>query len=381
MYRTRIQGRTRYTSSYAHLSTKLNKNSLCGISDHAKRSARGPRALKRTECGRRVVSTVDMCAFSSAIRGAATSQPLFYKTGVMRYDPLKKNVVRPFRALFNFVFGIVRGVVHSALTLGTSPLYVMFPIGRLLTNHKTHSLKSQLKSQPKAALSRSISTQSVPALASHPLRCFKRTPSQHPLKASAHHRRGKSQIVEGSSKEIADVLKAYNTSESRDRLITKLKDMKSGAAECIKSLSQRNLEQQSSLTRRELLMCKQEMVHLSKQLSGPTAERRSQSRNCRRSVSALERPAAVSSSQTLSRTVTFDHSALRPQSQPSKRISLESLTECVKEVKLKTKETPSAPTRSESLRMKLKQHEHMVDTLKSKYAALSHSRDRGGRNA
>ena len=47
--------------------------------------------------GRRVVSTVDMCAFSSAIRGAATSQPLFHKTGVMRYDPLKKNVVRPFR--------------------------------------------------------------------------------------------------------------------------------------------------------------------------------------------------------------------------------------------------------------------------------------------
>ena len=56
------------------------------------------------------------------------------------------------RALFNFVFGVVRGVVHSALTLGTSPLYVMFPIGKLLTNYKTHSLKSQLKSQPVAAM-------------------------------------------------------------------------------------------------------------------------------------------------------------------------------------------------------------------------------------
>lgn len=380
MYRARLHGRTRYTSGCPHLTTKLNKNSLCGISDHAKRSARAPRPIKRSDCGRRVVSTVDMCAFSSAIRGAATSQPLFHKTGVMRYDPLKKNVVRPFRALFNFVFGVVRGVVHSALTLGTSPLYVMFPIGKLLTNYKTHSLKSQLKSQPRASLNRSISTPSVPTLASHPLQCFKRTPSQHPLKRSAHHRRGQSQIVEGSSKEIADVLKAYNTSESRDRLISKLKDMKSGAADCIKSLSQRNLDQQASFTRRELLMCKQEMVQLSKQLSGPMAERRTQSRNCRRSISTLERPAAAISSEPLGRTITFDPTALR-QSRSPKRISLESLKECAKEVKPKKKEAASALTRSESLRMKLKQHEHMVDTLKSKYAALSHSRDRGGCNA
>jgi len=379
MHRARLT-RTRYTSSYAYPTTKLNKNSLCGISDHAQRSTRAPRAIKRPDSGRRV-STVDVCAFASAIRGAAINQPLFHKTGVMRYDPLKKNVVRPFRALFNFVFGVLRGVVHSALTLGTSPLCVMFPIGKLLTNRKTNLLKSQRKGLPNPPkLRKSESTQSVPALASHPLRCFKRTGSEYPLKPAACHRRGRSLVVEGSSKEISDVLKAYNTSESRDRLITKLKDMKkSGTAECIKNLSHRALEQQPSLTRQEFIMCKQEMVHLSKQLSGTATDHRTPSRHYRRSISVMERPAAHP--KNLDRTFTFDRPALRPESQPLQRMSMESLTERAKEVTLKKKEVLPALTRSESLRMQLKQHEHMVNTLKSKYAALGHSRDRGGRNA
>lgn len=374
MHRSRVANRARFTSSYSILTTKLNKNSFCGISDRAKRAAVAPRAAKRTESARRVVSTVDVCAFSSAIRGAAINQPLFRKAGVMRYDPLKKNVVRPFRALFSFVFGVVRGIVQSALMLGMAPLQV-FPIGKLLTNHKISVLK-HLNSLPRThpKLIKSVSTQSVPALSSHPLKCLEQKASEYPLQTAGRHRRVKS-TMDGNSKEIADVLKAYNTSESRDRLISKLKDMKSGAAECIKNLSQRNLEQ-SSLTRRELLICKQEMVQLSKQLSGNTAERRPPSRDYRRSYSVMERPTVGVSQEGLSRTVTLDRAPMRPKSQPSQRMSMDSLTERVKEVTLRKGEAPSNMTRSESLRMKLKQHEHMVDTLKSKYAALSRSKDR-----
>ena len=153
----RVAGRTRFTS-YGALSTKVNKGALCGASERNKRGIAVPLASKNrtgtsashenvrftvfsngVESARRGVSTVDVLAFSSAIRGASLTQPLFEKVGVMRYDPLKKNMVRPFRymctarrctktatvccrALFSFMFGLVRGVFHSALTLGVTPL-------------------------------------------------------------------------------------------------------------------------------------------------------------------------------------------------------------------------------------------------------------------
>lgn len=78
----------------------------------------------------------------------------------------------------------------------------------------------------------------------------------------------------------------------------------------------------------------------------------------------MERPSAGVSQDGLNRTITLDRASMRPKSQSSQRMSMESLTERVKEVTLRKGEAPSNMARSESLRMKLKQHEHMVDTLK-----------------
>ena len=162
----------------------------------------------------------------------------------MRYDPLKKNVVRPFRyiciprrctqittvccrALFSFMFGLVRGVVHSALTLGVTPLRHFLSMKKtksVAIDSKSKSLpvcdseqvsclsasfvcmvqKKALRLTP-SPLKRTLTSRPAPVLESHPLRCFKRSASEMPKGVITRHRRNHSDAVDSSSRDIAEV--------------------------------------------------------------------------------------------------------------------------------------------------------------------------------
>lgn len=110
---------------------------------------------------------------------------------------------------------------------------------------------------------------------SHPIRCTRRSQSQRP-DSSFNLRQAPSRCESlrqsSNDSEIKSVLKTYSTMENRDRLISKLKSMKSDATECIQSLSQRNYvtDRSTPLSRRQLLDCKQEMVQLSRRISVAT---------------------------------------------------------------------------------------------------------------
>lgn len=285
----------------------------------------------------------------------------------MRYDPLRKNVVRPFRALVTFVCGLVKGFVHSLLTMGSRQICEILPNG--------FRLKSCLKkSYSKGGLRKTVSIAShpTPLLESHPLRCFKRTTSEQiPLRAS-RHRRAISEVVPAirSSEEIQEVLKTYNTTEGRDRLISKLEGMKSKATDTIKNLSHRNYAEQS-LSRRELITCQQEMVQLTRQVNAAQIDKSTSRNGVRRSVSVMDRPTS-GLSQRRSESVEGMIGG-RPIALPA-NLMVTSLKEGAEKVSKKI----SSESRSESLRMKLKQHEQMADSLRSRYAALSSSKGREG---
>lgn len=167
MHRARVANRPRFTTSY-FLATKLNKNSFCGISTHATRAAVAPRAAKRTGTVLYHIPVDSVCRERSSCgeyggcvrllerhprrrdQSAALSQGRGHPLRSLeeeRRPPLQvrdleieDGVEVLFRALFSFVFGVVRGIVQSALMLGMAPLQV-FPTGKLLTNHKISVLK------------------------------------------------------------------------------------------------------------------------------------------------------------------------------------------------------------------------------------------------
>lgn len=185
--------------------------------------------------------------------------------------------------------GIARGILHSALTAAASaaklmpkklrrhrsrrasinnPIQVPIPNLMYTTKAVCHQNKETENTAAKAA---------SPELVSHPILTPRRSTSQ--LLPSFHSRPIPSRCASamGSNDvEIDLVLKTYNTSESRDRLISKLKSMKCGSTDCVRSLSQRNHSSDSAepITRQKLLACKQEIVSLSKQLGSATERSR-----------------------------------------------------------------------------------------------------------
>ena len=56
--------------------------------------------------------------------------------------------------------------------------------------------------------------------------------------------------------------------------------------------------------------------------------------------------------------------SLRPESQPLTPHAVGSRLDCVEEMTMQHALNAERKTRSENLRMKLKQHEHMIDALK-----------------
>eukprot|EP00210_Caulerpa_lentillifera_P002303 g2211.t1 len=381
MYRTGgVGGRARWTS-HGFLAKKTNKTSLGGTSDRSKRGGISRAVKTSVNVCRRGATTLDVLAFTSAIRGAATNALLYHKTGVMRYDPLKKNVARPFRALFSFVLGFVKNVLHSVLTLAVTST------GKLTTpNRRRESRRQAAKMNPtQTEAVKSVS----PELVSHPVNFMRRSSSE--LQLSSFNSRPLSSrcpsVRSTNDDEINAVLKTYNTTESRDRLISKLKSMKSGSTDCVRSLSQRNHAADhhttEPLTRKQLIACKQEIINLSKQFSTPREQLHSKLRS-RRCLSSASGSVAPDDVESLLRMKT--HVAEKAKSSTSEKAQSfisEKTKSSVSQLdapKARTfavegatlKQTVdimmSTSMRSETLRMKLKKHESMVDSLKSRTA-------------
>lgn len=183
--------------------------------------------------------------------------------------------------------GIARGILHSALTAATSA-------AKLMTKKlRRHSRRNASISGPiqvpiphlmqttkvvcdqKKATENTATKAASPELVSHPILISRRSTSQ--LLPSFHSRPIPprcASAIGSNDVEIDLVLKTYNTSESRDRLISKLKSMHCGSTDCVRSLSQRNhtADNAEPITRQQLLACKQEIVSLSKKL-GAASER------------------------------------------------------------------------------------------------------------
>eukprot|EP00210_Caulerpa_lentillifera_P000524 g507.t1 len=367
MYRTgRVGNRARLTR-HGVLIRKTNKNSLGGASDRNKRGV-APRAVKSSvDMSRRGATTLDVLAFTNAIRGAATNTLLFHKTGVMRYDPLKKNVVRPFRALFSLVFGIVRGIVHSAFAVATCSRGLLPKSKHQMQDGVSKSVSSSKALQMRTGGLDNAAGSTRHELVSHPLDWMKRSQSELQPSSSFHSRELLSRCESVKSRmdtEIDAVLKTYNTTESRDRLISKLKSMKSDSTDCIKNLSQRNhaTERPAPMSRRQLLECKQEMVQLSKQISVSTDRPQSNSRfrRCKSAAGGSVARNDIESTLHIRKftlpnvmSPTLDAPVAQPSEAGADLIPVDA---------------SSTTVRSEVVKQKLRKHESMVDSLKSRTA-------------
>ena len=78
----------------------------------------------------------------------------------------------------------------------------------------------------------------------------------------------------------------------------------------------------------------------------------------------MERPRTALSLDAWGVNDSAERLSLRPESQPLTPQAVGTRLDCVEETTMQNASNAERKTRSENLRMKLKQHEHMIDALK-----------------